>query len=45
LDLFRIPLKNSFDAFFANFVNENVDEIIADEENFVDVIHALRGKF
>jgi hypothetical protein len=44
LDLFRIPLKNSFDAFFANFINENVDEIIADEENIIDVIHALRGK-
>ncbi len=43
LDLFRIPLKNSFDAFFSYFVDEHVDEILADEENIIDVIHALRG--
>jgi hypothetical protein len=44
LDLFRIPLKNSFDAFFSTFIYDNVDEILADEENIIDVIHALRGK-
>jgi len=42
LDLLRIPLKNSFDTFFSHFVNDRVDEVIADEENIVDVIHALR---
>ncbi len=44
LDLLRIPLKNSFDSFFAHFIDEKVDEVIADEENIIDVIHALRGK-
>ncbi len=43
LDLLRIPLKNSFDSFFAYFVDKEVDEVIADEENYIDVIHALRG--
>ncbi|CAF1263680.1 unnamed protein product [Adineta ricciae] len=42
LDLLRIPLKNSFDSYFSHFVDESVDEILADEDNFVDVIHALR---
>jgi len=43
LDLLRIPLKNSFDTFFSHFVDDRVDEILGDEENIIDVIHALRG--
>jgi hypothetical protein len=43
LDLLRVPLKNSFDTFFSHFVDDRVDELIADEENIIDVIHALRG--
>ncbi|CAF1564117.1 unnamed protein product [Rotaria sordida] len=42
LDLLRIPLKNSFNTFFSQFIDDNVDEIINDEENIIDVIHALR---
>lgn len=41
--MLRVPLKNSFDTFFSQFIDENVDDIINDEENIVDVIHALRG--
>ena len=44
LDLLRIPLKDSFNSYFSHFVDESVDEILTDEDNFVDVIHALRGK-
>jgi len=43
LDLLRVPLKNSFNAFFSYFVDDRVDEVLADEENIIDVIHALRG--
>ncbi|CAF3355821.1 unnamed protein product [Rotaria socialis] len=42
LDLLRVPLKNSFDTFFSYFIDDNVDDIINDEENIIDVIHALR---
>ncbi|CAF4609116.1 unnamed protein product [Rotaria sp. Silwood1] len=42
LDLLRIPLKNSFDTFFTQFIDDSVDDIINDEENIIDVIHALR---
>ncbi|CAF2982420.1 unnamed protein product [Rotaria sp. Silwood2] len=42
LDLLRIPLKNSFNTFFSKFIDDNVDDIINDEENIIDVIHALR---
>jgi len=42
LDLFRVPLKNTFDTFFSDFVDNKVDEVLADEENIIDVIHALR---
>ncbi|CAF3732398.1 unnamed protein product [Adineta steineri] len=42
LDLLRIPLKNSCDTFFSHFVDNSVDEILEDEENIIDVIHALR---
>ena len=45
LDLLRVPLKNSFDTFFSHFVDDRVDELIADEENIIDVIHALRGMY
>lgn len=45
LDLCRIPLKNSFDTYFVHFVDDSVDDILADEENIIDVIHALRGNF
>ena len=45
LNLLRVPLKNSFDTFFSHFVDENVDELLADEENIIDVIHALRGQW
>ena len=44
MDLLRVPLKNSFDSYFVNFVDDAVDDIITDEENIIDVIHALRGK-
>jgi len=43
LDLLRIPLKNSFNTFFTIFVNDGVDDVLADEENIIDVVHALRG--
>ena len=43
LDLLRVPLKNSFDSYFLNFVDDAVDDIITDEENIIDIIHALRG--
>jgi hypothetical protein len=41
--LLRIPFKNSFNSFFSYFVDDRVDEVLADEENIIDVIHALRG--
>jgi len=45
LDLFRVPLKNTFNTFFSNFVENKMDEILKDEENIISVIHALRGRY
>jgi hypothetical protein len=44
LDLFRVPLKNTFNTFFSHFVENKIDEILNDEENIILVIHALRGR-
>ncbi len=44
LDLFRVPLKNTFNTFFSNFVENKMDEILKDEENIINVIHALQGR-
>ena len=43
LDLFRVPLKNTFDTYFSNFIESRMDDILNDEENIVTVIHAFRG--
>ena len=43
-DLLRVPLKNSFDAYFEHFIDDNVDEVIDEEQNLLDIIHALQGK-
>ncbi len=44
LNLFRVPLKNTFNTFFGNFIENKMDEILNDEENIIDVIHVLRGR-
>lgn len=43
LDLFRIPLKNTFNTFFQHFIENKLDDILNDEDNIIDVIHALQG--
>ncbi|CAF1047435.1 unnamed protein product [Rotaria sordida] len=42
LNLFRVPLKNTFDTFFSYIVENRIDDILNDEENIIDVIHALQ---
>ncbi|CAF1165641.1 unnamed protein product, partial [Didymodactylos carnosus] len=42
LEILRLPLKNTFDTFFTNYIDQKVDDLLADEENIIDVIHALR---
>ncbi|CAF1559684.1 unnamed protein product, partial [Adineta ricciae] len=42
LDLFRVPIKNTFDTYFVHFIETRMDEILSSDENIVDVIHALR---
>jgi DNA topoisomerase IA len=44
-DLLRIPFKNTFNTFFTNFIENKLDDILNDEENIINVIHALRGKY
>jgi hypothetical protein len=44
LDLFRVPLKNTVNTFFSHFVENKMDEILNNEENIINVIHALRGR-
>ncbi len=43
LDLFRVPLKNTFDTFFSYIVENKMDELLSNDENIIDVIHALQG--
>jgi len=43
LDLFRVPLKNTFDTFFSYIVENKIDEVLSDDENIIHIIHALRG--
>jgi hypothetical protein len=45
LNLFRVPLKNTFDAFFSNFIENKMNDILNDEENIISVIQALQGKY
>ena len=45
LNLFRVPLKNTFETYFANFIENKTDDLLNDEENIISVIHALRGKY
>ncbi|UJR37338.1 hypothetical protein I4U23_030046 [Adineta vaga] len=42
LNLFYVPLKNTFDTFFTHFVETRMDEILSNDENIIDIIHALR---
>lgn len=39
-----MPLKNTINTFFSHFVENKLDEVLNDEENIIDVIHALQGK-
>jgi hypothetical protein len=43
LDLFRVPLKNTFDMYFSSYVENRMEDILNDEENIIAVIHALQG--
>lgn len=43
LHLLRVPMKNTFDTFFCNWIENKMDEVLNDEENIISVIHALRG--
>lgn len=45
LNLFRVPLKNTFETVFSNYIENKIDDLLNDEENIISVIHALRGKY
>ncbi|CAF2681343.1 unnamed protein product [Rotaria sp. Silwood2] len=42
LNVFRVPLKNTFDTFFSYAVENRMDNILNDEENIILVIRALQ---
>jgi hypothetical protein len=44
LNLFRVPLKSTFETYFSNFIEDKMNDVLNDEENIISIIHALRGK-
>ena len=43
LNLFRVPLKNTVDAFISHFIENRIDEILNNDENIITVIQTLQG--
>ena len=43
LNLFRVPLKNTFNAYCAHSIEHKVDELLANDENIINVIQVLQG--
>lgn len=43
LSFLRIPMKNTVDTFVRDYIENKVDDVLYDEENIINAIHALRG--